>query len=57
VAAEVSAAVAERCIYSLESPIVRITGFDAPWPQFHIEAHALLDAHRVVEGIRRVMDG
>lgn len=30
--AEISAAVQERCFYSLEAPIKRVCGFDAPFP-------------------------
>lgn len=55
VAAEVSAVVAEEAIYDLHAPIVRVTGFDVPWPQFAIERHALVDVDRVAAGIARVM--
>lgn len=51
VAAEVSATVAEHAVYSLEAPIARVTGFDAPWPQFFIEKHALIDPTRVLDAI------
>lgn len=57
VAAEVAAVVAEEAMYDLEAPIVRVTGFDVPWPQFAIEKHALVDVDRVVAGIRQVMGG
>jgi 2-oxoisovalerate dehydrogenase E1 component beta subunit len=30
--AELSALVQERCFYSLEAPIERVTGFDTPYP-------------------------
>ncbi len=55
VAAEVAAVVAERAAYSLEAPILRVTGFDSPWPQFAIERHALIDPDRVLHGIRAVL--
>jgi len=55
VAAEVAAVVAEEALYDLQGPIVRVTGFDTPWPQFAIESHALIDSDRVVAGIRKVM--
>ncbi|CAN5139898.1 dehydrogenase E1 component subunit alpha/beta [soil metagenome] len=51
VAAEVAAVVAERCLFALEAPIVRLTGFDAPWPQFAIERHALIDHRRILAAI------
>ena len=57
VAAEVAAVVSEHAIYDLEAPIVRVTGFDIPWPQFAIEKHALLDVDRVRTGIDQVMSG
>jgi 2-oxoisovalerate dehydrogenase E1 component len=56
VMAEVAAVVAEHALYSLSSPIVRISGFDIPWPQFAIERHALIDVARVVAGIRQVQE-
>jgi 2-oxoisovalerate dehydrogenase E1 component len=55
VASDVSATVAERAMYSLEAPIVRVTGFDVPWPQFAIERHALIGAPRIEAAIREVM--
>lgn len=57
VAAEVAAVVAEQALYDLQGPIVRVTGFDAPWPQFAIEKHALLDVQRVATGIQQVLQG
>ncbi len=53
VAAEVAAVVAEEAMYDLKGPIVRVTGFDVPWPQFAIEKHALIDAERVLAGINQ----
>jgi 2-oxoisovalerate dehydrogenase E1 component len=55
VAAEVSAVVAEEALYSLQAPIVRVTGFDVPWPQFAIEKHALIDVDRVKAGIDQIL--
>ena len=55
VAAEVAAVVAERALYDLQAPIVRVTGFDVPWPQFAIEKHALIDVDRVIAGIEEAL--
>ena len=55
VAAEVAAVVAEKALYDLQAPIVRVTGYDVPWPQFAIEKHALVDVARVVAGIREAL--
>jgi len=54
--AELSALVQEECFYHLEAPIVRVTGFDTPYP------HALEWAYfpgpqRVAEGIRKALEG
>ncbi len=57
VAADVAAVVAEKALYDLQAPIVRVTGFDVPWPQFAIEKHALIDARRVVAGIEEALRG
>jgi 2-oxoisovalerate dehydrogenase E1 component len=57
VAAEVAAVVAEESLYDLQAPIVRVTGFDVPWPQFAIERHALIDVTRVRAGIEKAMAG
>jgi 2-oxoisovalerate dehydrogenase E1 component len=57
VAAEVAAVVAEQAIYDLEAPVVRVTGFDIPWPQFAIERHALIDVERVKTGIDQALAG
>ncbi|MBW3666079.1 MAG: pyruvate dehydrogenase (acetyl-transferring) E1 component subunit alpha [Actinobacteria bacterium] len=57
VAADVAAVVAERALYDLEAPIIRVSGFDVPWPQFAIESHALVDSERVVAGIEEALAG
>lgn len=57
VAADVAAVVAEHGMYDLEAPVVRVTGFDIPWPQFAIEKHALIDTDRIRAGIDQVMSG
>jgi 2-oxoisovalerate dehydrogenase E1 component len=57
VAAEVAAVVAEKAMYSLKGPLVRIGGYDTPWPQFAIERHALINPARVEAAIREVMAG
>jgi pyruvate/2-oxoglutarate/acetoin dehydrogenase E1 component len=57
VAADVAAVVSEKALYELQGPIVRVTGYDVPWPQFAIETHALIDVDRIVAGIRETMRG
>lgn len=50
-AAEVAATVAEEALYDLEAPILRVAGFDAPWPQFGVEHHAIITPERVTSAI------
>ncbi len=57
VAAEIAATVAERCGYSLEAPIRRLAATDAPWPQFKIEKHALLNRSQIAAAIRETVAG
>ena len=56
VGAEVVATVAEKCLYSLRGTISRVTGFDAPWPQFAIEKHALVNERRITTAIDQALD-
>ncbi|MEP3890927.1 MAG: alpha-ketoacid dehydrogenase subunit beta [Hellea sp.] len=52
--AELSAQVAEACFFSLEAPIVRVTGWDTPYP--HAQEWAYFPGpKRVINGIRKVM--
>ena len=55
VAAEIAATVAELAGYSLEAPVKRLGATDAPWPQFAIERHALLDDVQVLAAVRELM--
>jgi pyruvate dehydrogenase E1 component beta subunit len=57
VAAEIAATIAERCGYSLEAPVRRLAATDAPWPQFKIEKHALLDTTQIAAAIRETVNG
>ena len=54
-AAEVAATVAEEALYDLEAPIVRVTGFDAPWPPFGVEHHAIITPRRVMSAVEEVI--
>lgn len=51
--AEVAALVAERAMLSLEAPIARVGGFDAPFPLFSQEHEYLPSVERVAAAARR----
>ena len=54
--AELSALVQERCFYSLEAPILRVTGWDTPYPHA-FEWEYFPGPARVAAALRRVMEG
>ena len=54
--AEVAARIADEALFSLEAPIIRVAGWDAPYPPFSsVEHHYRPDAKRVLEAVRRVL--
>ena len=55
VASEVAAAVSEKAFYSLESPVLRVAGFDTPFPPAKLEGVYLPDADRILEAVDRAL--
>jgi 2-oxoisovalerate dehydrogenase E1 component beta subunit len=51
--AEVAARITERCFYSLEAPVLRVTGFDTPYPAARVEEDFLPDLDRVLDAVDR----
>jgi pyruvate dehydrogenase E1 component beta subunit len=51
--AEVAARLTERCFYSLEAPVLRVGGFDTPYPPARIEEEWLPDLDRVLDAVDR----
>lgn len=51
--AEVAARVTEECFYSLEAPVLRVGGFDTPYPAARNEHHFLPDLDRVLDSVDR----
>ena len=54
VGAEISALIAERAIDSLFAPIVRVTGYDIPFPYSHEEFY-IPDEKRIMNAINKVL--
>jgi 2-oxoisovalerate dehydrogenase E1 component beta subunit len=52
--AEVAARLTERCFHYLEAPILRVTGFDIPYPPPHLERFHLPHADRILDAIARL---
>jgi pyruvate dehydrogenase E1 component beta subunit len=55
VGAEIAARVTEECFYSLEAPVLRVTGYDTPYPPARVEEEYLPDLDRVLDGVDRVL--
>ncbi|HWH26529.1 MAG TPA: alpha-ketoacid dehydrogenase subunit beta [Pseudolysinimonas sp.] len=55
VGSEVAATVSERAFYSLEAPVLRVSGFDTPFPPAKLETSYLPDADRILEAVDRAL--
>ncbi|OCG73625.1 alpha-ketoacid dehydrogenase subunit beta [Microbacterium sediminis] len=55
VGSEIAATVTERAFYSLEAPVIRVSGFDVPFPPAKLEGTYLPDADRVLEAVDRAL--
>jgi 2-oxoisovalerate dehydrogenase E1 component beta subunit len=53
--AEISAALGERALLYLQAPILRVTGFDTPFP-YTFEQEYLPNKTRIRKALRDVMD-
>jgi pyruvate/2-oxoglutarate/acetoin dehydrogenase E1 component len=54
-AAEVAAVLAEKAIFDLRGPVLRVTGYDVPYPYWQIEDAYVPSVERVVDAVRRVL--
>ncbi|WP_199442913.1 alpha-ketoacid dehydrogenase subunit beta [Umezawaea beigongshangensis] len=52
--AEVAARLTERCFHHLHAPILRVTGFDVPYPPPMLEEHHLPSVDRVLDAVARL---
>ncbi|QDP94620.1 alpha-ketoacid dehydrogenase subunit beta [Microlunatus elymi] len=50
---EIAARIGEHCFYSLEAPVLRVGGFDIPYPASRLEEEYLPDLDRVLDGVDR----
>ena len=55
IGSEVAATVAEKAFYSLQAPVLRVSGFDTPFPPAKLEDAYLPDADRVLEAVDRAL--
>jgi pyruvate dehydrogenase E1 component beta subunit len=52
---EIAAAISQRCFYHLESPVIRVGGYNLPYPPSKLEDEFLPDLDRVLDGIDRAL--
>ncbi|WP_075982696.1 alpha-ketoacid dehydrogenase subunit beta [Bacillus massilinigeriensis] len=53
--AEISAIINEKALFHLSAPIIRVTGFDTPYPVPSVENEWLPNAKRITQGITQVL--
>jgi pyruvate dehydrogenase E1 component beta subunit len=53
--AEIAARVTEACFHSLEAPVLRVGGYDTPYPPSKLEEEYLPDLDRVLDAVDRAM--
>ncbi|MGK5643010.1 alpha-ketoacid dehydrogenase subunit beta, partial [Streptomyces sp. URMC 126] len=51
---ELAARITERCFHHLEAPVLRVTGFDIPYPPPMLEKHHLPGVDRVLDAVARL---
>ena len=51
--AEIGSSVTERCFYRLEAPVLRVGGFNTPYPPARFEDQYLPDLDRVLDAVDR----
>jgi pyruvate/2-oxoglutarate/acetoin dehydrogenase E1 component len=54
-AAEVAAVLAEKAILDLRGPVLRVTGYDVPYPYWQLEDWYVPSAARVADAVRRLL--
>jgi len=53
--AELAAILAEKAILDLQGPVLRVTGYDVPYPYWKIEDAYMPSVERVVDAARRLL--
>ena len=53
-ASEIAARIQEHCFHSLAAPVLRVTGFDIPYPPPRLEKHFLPGVDRILDAVDRL---
>lgn len=51
VSSEIVARIQERCFHSLAAPVLRVTGFDTPYPAPKLEKYYLPSVDRILDAV------
>jgi pyruvate/2-oxoglutarate/acetoin dehydrogenase E1 component len=54
-AAEIAAVLAEKAIFDLQAPVLRVTGYDVPYPYWQLEDAYMPSVERIADAVRRVL--
>lgn len=52
---EIAASITESCFYHLEAPVVRVGGYNTPYPASRVEEEYLPSLDRVLDGVDRAL--
>jgi pyruvate dehydrogenase E1 component beta subunit len=55
IGSEIAATVTERAFYSLEAPVLRVSGYDTPFPPAKLEGAYLPDVDRILHTVDRAL--
>ena len=55
-AAELAAILAEKAMLDLQAPVLRVTGYDVPYPYWQIEDAYMPSVGRVVDAVRKLLE-
>jgi len=55
-AAELAAILAEKAMLDLRAPVLRVTGYDVPYPYWQIEDSYMPSVERVTAAVRKLLD-
>jgi pyruvate dehydrogenase E1 component beta subunit len=53
--AEIAARLAERCLFELRAPVLRVAGYDTVMPLAKLEQHYMPSRERILEAVHEVM--
>jgi len=53
--AELAAIIAEKAIFDLQGPVLRVTGYDVPYPYWQIEDAYMPSVARVADAVRKLL--